>query len=124
MARIVAQIRQTWPEVGITLRGDSGFCREELMSWCERNSVDYVLGLAKNERLKAEIADDLEQARKQYAGTGKAPRAFKEFRYQTLENWSRARREVAKVRTSGQGCEPTLCRDLPRSRAMGSPALL
>ncbi len=58
VARIVAQIRQVWPEVRITLRADSGFCREKLMGWCERNRVDYVPGLAKNERLKAEIMEE------------------------------------------------------------------
>ena len=63
LERIVAQIRQAWPEVRITLRGDSGFCREELMAWCEEHRVDYVLGLAKNERLKAEIAPELAASR-------------------------------------------------------------
>ena len=52
LERIVQQIRQAWPEVRIIVRGDSGFCREELMRWCEENGVDYVLGLAKNDRLK------------------------------------------------------------------------
>jgi hypothetical protein len=50
--RILKQIRQSWPHVNITLRGDSGFCREPLMSWCEANRVDYVFGFARNERLR------------------------------------------------------------------------
>ena len=104
--RMVAQIRRAWPGVKITLRGDSGFCREELMAWCERKRVDYVLGLAKNERLKAEIADELEQARQQYSGTGKAARVFKEFRYQTRESWSRARRVIAKAEHLEKGSNP------------------
>jgi hypothetical protein len=106
VARIVAQIRQAWPEVRITLRGDSGFCREELMAWCEQNLVDYVLGLAKNERLKAEIAGELEQAGQQYAETGKAARVFKEFLYQTRESWTRARRVVAKAEHLEKGTNP------------------
>ena len=53
--RLVAQIRQRWSAVKIILRADSGFCREELMSWCEQNSVDYVFGLAKNVRLVRSI---------------------------------------------------------------------
>jgi Transposase DDE domain group 1 len=92
--------------VKITLRGDSGFCREELMGWCERNRVDYVLGLAKNERLKAEIAGELEQARQQSAETGKAARVFKQFVYQTRESWSRARRVVAKAEHLEKGPNP------------------
>jgi len=104
--RIVTEIRQTWPEVQITLRGDSGFCREELMSWCEANRVDYVLGLAKNERLKAEIAPALEQAAAEYAATGKPARVFREFLYQTRDSWSRARRVVAKAEHLEKGSNP------------------
>ncbi len=106
LERIVGQIRQAWPEVKITLRGDSGFCREELMSWCEANRVDYVLGLAKNERLKAEIAPELEQAAAEYAATGQAARVFKEFSYQTRESWSRARRVIGKSEHLEKGSNP------------------
>jgi len=106
VARIVARIRQVWPEVRITLRADSGFCREELMSWCERNRVDYVLGLAKNERLKAEIVSEQEQAAEQYHQTGLAARVFKEFRYQTRESWSRERRVIAKAEHLEKGSNP------------------
>lgn len=106
VARMVGQIQQAWPEVKITLRGDAGFCREELMSWCEANGVDYVLGLAKNERLKAAIAAELEQAAAQYAATGQAARVFKEFPYQTRESWSRARRVVAKAEHLEKGSNP------------------
>jgi hypothetical protein len=104
--QIVAQIRQAWPEVRITLRGDSGFCREKLMVWCEQNQVHYVLGLAKNERLKAEIAPELEQAAVAYAATGRAARVFKEFSYQTRESWSRARRVIAKAEHLEKGANP------------------
>jgi len=106
VARIVAEIRQTWPEVRITLRGDSGFCREALMSWCEQEGVDYVLGLAKNERLKAEIVGEQEQAAEQYRQTGLAARVFKEFFYQTRESWSRARRVIAKAEHLEKGSNP------------------
>ena len=106
LKRIVAQIRQAWPEVKITIRGDSGFCREELMAWCEQEHVDYVLGLAKNERLKAEIALELEQAAEAYGRTGQAARIFKEFVYQTRESWSRARRVIAKAEHLEKGANP------------------
>ena len=106
VARIVARIRQVWPEVRITLRADSGFCREGLMSWCERNRVDYVLGLAKNDRLKAEIVTEREQAAEQYHQTGLAARVFKEFRYQTRESWSRERRVIAKAEHLEKGSNP------------------
>jgi hypothetical protein len=51
LQRIVARLRQQWPDVQIVVRGDSGFCREYLMRWCEENRVDYLFGLAKNQRL-------------------------------------------------------------------------
>jgi len=104
--RMVAQIRQAWPEVKITIRADSGFCREALMSWCESHQVDYVLGLAQNERLKEEIAPELEQAAEQYQRTGQAARAFKEFFYQTRKSWSRARRVIGKAEHLEKGANP------------------
>ena len=70
MPRLGRQIREAWPEGQIIVRGDSGFCREELLAWCEANQVDYVLGLAKNERLKAEITAELQQAAEEYQRTG------------------------------------------------------
>jgi hypothetical protein len=72
LKRIVAQIRSAWPQVRIVVRGDSGFCREELMAWCEANRVEYLLGLAKNERLTAEIAQEMGEAKAQYQETGRA----------------------------------------------------
>jgi len=83
--------------VRIVVRGDSGFCREELMAWCEANRLEYLLGLAKNERLKAEIAKEMAEAQAQYQQTGRATRLFQEFFYQTLKSWSRVRRVVAKA---------------------------
>jgi hypothetical protein len=106
LERIVTQIRQAWPQVKITIRGDSGFCREELMSWCEGRGVDYVLGLGKNERLKAEITGELEQAAEHYRRSGKSARIFKEFDYQTRKSWSRSRRVVAKAEHLEKGANP------------------
>ena len=60
--RIVAQLRARWPQVKIVLRADSGFCREELMGWCERNRVDYVFGLARNQRLRKIIGKQMHEA--------------------------------------------------------------
>jgi len=97
LERIVGQIRARWPEVEIWIRADSGFARDEIMTWCEGNGVEYVLGLARNPRLVAEIAEPLEQAREQTARTERSARRFKDFRYQTLKSWSRERRVVGKA---------------------------
>jgi hypothetical protein len=106
LARLVKQIRQAWPGVRIIVRGDSGFCREELLAWCEANPVQFVLGLAKNDRLRAEIGAELAQAAEQYQRAGPAARVFKEFSYQTRESWSRARRVVAKAEHLEKGANP------------------
>jgi hypothetical protein len=97
VARLVRQIRAHWPHVRIVLRADAGFAREALMAWCEANTVDYVLGLARNPRLVREIATELDQAKVAAEETGKAARRFKDFRYQTLDTWSRERRVVGKA---------------------------
>jgi len=106
LQRIVKQIRAVWPEVRILVRADSGFCREELMAWCAVAGVDYVLGLAKNERLKAEIKKELRKAKWQYHQTGRAARFFREFYYQTRKSWSRRRRVVAKAEHLEKGENP------------------
>ena len=104
--RIVEQLRQVWPEAEILLRADSGFCRDEIMSWCEQNGVDYLFGLARNERLQRRIKRRLKLARRRFAKTGKAARVFADFRYRTRESWPRARRVVAKAEYLAKGANP------------------
>lgn len=106
LERIVCQLRKVWPTVPILVRADSGFCRESIMSWCEQHGVDYVLGLAKNSRLKAEIAEQQAVAAIVYEQTKKAARVFKDFRYQTLESWTRERRVVGKAEQLDKGANP------------------
>lgn len=95
--RLVAQLRAAWPTVRITLRADSGFCRDTLMTWAEANAVDFVFGLAKNARLTALIPDELAAAAAACALTGAPARRFAERTYQTHDSWSRTRRVVAKA---------------------------
>jgi hypothetical protein len=96
--RIVGKIRAHWPEVKIVMRADSGFCREELMAWCETNQVDYVFGMARNPLLEKIVAEALEQARRQWEQTQRPARVFVEFEHATVSgSWSRRRRVVAKA---------------------------
>ena len=98
IARIVEQIRERWPAVRIIVRGDSGFSHNDLMTWCEQNRVDYVLGLARNKRLEALIADAALEAQKQFASTQLPARIFVEFEHETLSgSWAQKRRVVAKA---------------------------
>ena len=106
VARIVGQVRQRWPAVKIVLRGDSGFCREELMAWCECNRVGYVLGLARNQRLREQIDRQIQQAQALHRSTGKASRVFSGFAYRTLKSWSCSRRVVAKAEVLDKGENP------------------
>jgi hypothetical protein len=104
--RIVRQIRQRWGKVRIILRGDSGFCREEIMAWCESNKVEYVLGLAKNSRLREAIECELKLVEEQCEETGRAARMYKELQYKTLTSWTRTRRVVGKAEHLAKGSNP------------------
>ena len=97
LARIVERIRERWPETRIVVRGDGGFCRDDLMTWCEDNGVDYLFGLSRNPRLAGRIARQLRKSRRRCLSTGEASRRFCDFRYRTRRSWSRTRRVVAKA---------------------------
>jgi hypothetical protein len=97
LERIVPKIREAWPKVQILVRADSGFCRDEIFCWCEKNEVDYVIGVARNKRLEPMVEDELAEARKLHEKSGKPERVFKDLEYQTERTWSRSRRVVAKA---------------------------
>jgi hypothetical protein len=104
--RIVTQLRERWPAVKIVLRADSGFCRQELMAWCEAHRVDYLFGLARNQRLAKIVGAEMHQAHILHQTTGKAARVFAEFSYRTHKSWSCARRVVAKAEYLDKGENP------------------
>ncbi len=106
VARIVTQIRRRWPRIRILLRGDSGFTRETLMAWCEANRVDFLFGLARNERLEAAIKAELMTAALESIRTGEPARCFKDFTWSTLDSWSRSRRVVGKAEVTGGDANP------------------
>ena len=126
--RIVGQIRAAWPEVRIVLRGDSGFCRNELMSWCEENRVDYVFGLARNQRLRRIIGAQMHEATEQWSKTQQPARVFSEFSYAAKKRkskkgkpggWDRERRVVAKAEHHRRQRESAIRGDILASRALG-----
>jgi hypothetical protein len=103
VARIVAHIRARWPATSIVIRADSGFCRDDLMTWCEANDVHYVLGLAGNERLVARIAPQMKAARRKAKRTGQPARVFADFTWRTRKSWSAERRVIGKAEhTNGE----------------------
>ena len=105
LERIVTRIRRRWPAVRVTVRGDSGFCREETMAWCEASGVGYAFGLRRNERLEAMSAAAMYEARIMHEATCGAQRVFDDLLY-AAHNWSRQRRVVAKAEHNGFGANP------------------
>jgi hypothetical protein len=105
--RLVDHIHSHWPETKILLRGDGGFSRDELMDWSEnRERVNYVFGMPKNNRLLGLIYLELQLVDIDYILTEKASRCFAELEYRTLNSWTRARRVVAKAEHLEKGANP------------------
>lgn len=106
VAKIVSRLRRKLPRVRIILRGDSGFCRDELMRWCEQNDVRYVFGLAKNRVLERILRGSLRQAQSMLKFNGsQSERVFKEFRYRA-KSWEHKRRVVGKAEWTTEGANP------------------
>jgi hypothetical protein len=123
VARIVQRVRSVWPEVRIIIRGDSGFCRDDLMAWCERNGVEYVLGLARNPRLQKILEPTLRYAEFVHGMFGVSTRYFKDFEYQTRSSWDCQRRVVGKAEYLDKGANPrfvvtNLSREKWKARAL------
>lgn len=106
LAKIVPAIRARCPKARIVLRADSGFCREAILGWCEKNRVDYLVGLARNERLLALLTPALVRARERAVLVGGPTREFAEFNYRTRETWSRERRVIGKAERLGDKDNP------------------
>jgi hypothetical protein len=106
LKRIVTQIRQRWPGVQIVVRGDSGFCREHLMRWCETAGVDYLFGLAKNARLLRILGKEMHEAKEAFTLSQTPTRRFKDFSYCTQKSWSQSRRVVGKAEHLAKGPNP------------------
>jgi len=104
LKRIIKQIRQSWSKVHILVRADSDFCREKILTWCERNGIDYVIGFAKNDGIIGMI--DAEEAKQKWEKTARPARIFKDIYYRTRESWSRRRRVIAKAEHLEKGSNP------------------
>jgi Transposase DDE domain group 1 len=123
LSRIVGRLRQQWPNVAIVVRGDSGFCREHLMRWCEANGVDYLFGLAKNRRLLRILGREMHQAQEQFARAQQPSRVFKDFTYRTHKTWSRERRVVGKAEHLARGANPRFVVTSLSAEAVAAQAL-
>jgi hypothetical protein len=106
LQRIVGKIRQAWPKVKVMIRADSGFCREEILKWCEDQDVGYVVGIAKNSRLIESIQTELDKAKARFEKTDEPARLFRDFTYRTRTTWSRERRVIGKAEHLAKGSNP------------------
>lgn len=102
---LVKRLRQAWPRTRIVFRADSGFCRDMLLSWCDRNDVKYVVGIAKNERLLATAEELMARAKQEFIRTGKKQRLFKGYDYAAL-TWKTLRWVIAKAEHTDKGSNP------------------
>jgi hypothetical protein len=102
---LVARLRQAWPEVRIIFRGDSGFCRHRMLSWCERHQVGYIVGLAKNRRLNQMAWPWLARAARGFEASGAKQRLFAAFAY-GARTWGARRRVIARIEHGDKGANP------------------
>ena len=105
LALLVKRLRQAWPTVQIIFRGDSGFCRHQMLTWCERNGIHYIVGLAKNPRLTRLSQSWIGQARQGYEAQQQKQRLFTEFRYKA-GTWKHQRKVILKAEHMSQGSNP------------------
>jgi hypothetical protein len=118
LTRILAQLRARWPKTRIVVRGDSGFCRETIMRWCEENGVYYLLGLAGNRRLHRILGLELQRAKELCRETGRPARLYRDFTYRTRKSWSRDRRVIGKAEhLPGKSNPRFVVTNLPERRA-------
>jgi len=102
---LVQRLRQAWPAVRIVFRGDSGFCRQRLINWCERAGVHYIIGLARNPRLEAQVAYAQLSMKDEYERTGHKQRLIDEFSY-AAQSWAHERRVITRLEWGAQGHNP------------------
>src|SRR5258707_292493 len=102
---LVRRLRAAWPEVKVTIRADSGFCRWRTMRWCDSHGIGYILGLAKNPALERAARDEIERAERQFRRTGQPQRVFGSFAY-AARSWDRRRRVIVKAEHTARGKNP------------------
>ena len=105
LALLTKRLSRAWPQVKMFFRGDSGFCRRRLLPWCERNGVDYIVGIARNAALAKKAKPVLELSAMAHEASGKKVRVFDEFPY-AAASWSRSRRVIVKAEHAARSANP------------------
>lgn len=99
------RFRQVWPDVKIVFRADSGFCRHRMFNWCDKNNIEYIVGIARNSRLLEQAEPFLAQAQWTYLVTGEKVRLFGDIGY-AAKSWKYARRVIVKAEHGRRGRNP------------------
>jgi len=102
---LVHRLRRAWPDTRIIVRGDSGFCRQRLLRWCERSGVSYIIGLARNARLEARVRLAELMLADEYETSGTKQRLIDEFSY-AADSWDTSRRVITRLEHGSQGNNP------------------
>lgn len=102
---LVNALREKWPKTRIVFRADSGFCRWKMLRWCEKNGVQYIVGLAKNTRLQALSAEVMQQASKDFDEQRVKQRRFEWIDY-AADSWDKPRRIIVKAEHGPKGANP------------------
>ena len=105
LALLVKHLRAAWPHVRIVFRADSGFCRWQMLRWCERNGVHYIVGLARNQRINQSAARQIDTARNRFQAKGRKQRLFANLCYGAY-SWDRPRRVIARIEHTAKGSNP------------------
>lgn len=105
LSLLVKRLRRQWPDVRIIFRGDSGFCRHKMLTWCENNSVDYIVGLARNAAVTRLAEDLIFLAKAEFDCTGEKQRLFDQITY-GAQAWKKQRRVIVKAEHSKRGSNP------------------
>jgi len=102
---LVTRFRQVWPNVRIVFRGDSGFCRHEMLTWCERKNVKYIVGIARNKRLEAISKPLMQVAKENFQETGEKQKLFTKFLY-AAKSWANEKKIIVKAEHTENGSNP------------------
>jgi len=99
---LTKKLRSHWPSVSITFRGDGSYCRHGLFSWCERNNVNYIVGIPSNNRIKNIVRPKLLEVENLFNKVNKKQRFFTEFNY-AAKTWKKQRKIILKAEYNTHG---------------------
>ncbi len=103
---LTRRLRQSWPNVRITIRADAGFCRPKALARFEKWGLNYVIGLAKNSKLLERVALAELALAEDFQRIGTKQRMIGEFTY-AAKSWDKIeRRVITRLEHDARGPNP------------------